>query len=305
MSESQDSDDIYLISRRLETVTTMESVSTSQQRLSRSNRSSMGPRSTAETRVKSEYNDVPGRKILPPVNLPEKIILIIDVTKEKNCTDFKLGNGATYGPLFMIKRVVEIFVKGKSMIKKNHEFAVMTLSEDTMKWICDFTSNVKQVLAALEPLVEEPTEGEGSFDLSSLFEALDVHVAPFALDSAKDVPPFVTRAILIYARSNCVPNFLDGRQYLEQLYDNPTFFLDCLYVHELPSDNNRCEIIYAQLGALDARNSSYILEVGRNATKLHDNMAKLLAHPLQRPLQKRASYAIGLPANAEDSQTDV
>ena len=43
---------------------------------------------------------------------------------------------------------------------------------------------------------------------------------------------------------------------------------------------------------LDANNTSYIHEVGRNTTHLHNKMAMLLSHPLQRPVQMQASHSL-------------
>ncbi|XP_012251788.2 BRISC and BRCA1-A complex member 1-like [Athalia rosae] len=253
-----------------------------------------------------ESEDYEPVRNLPELNVPEKIILIIDIAKEHNCTQFKLGTGATYMPMFMIKRVVEIFVGAKSMINRSHEFAIMILCPDSVKWICDFTSNIKTVLNVLDVLTESLLEEtETTFDLSQVFEALHAHVTLQKNIDCNDPPAYVTRAILIYARSNCIPIFRSDKKYFDLLCDHPYFILDSLFVHEPPSENNKCEDVYTELTALDAKNLSYILEVGRNATKLHDNMAKLLAHPLQRPLQRNACYTISIPGAAEEVHTNI
>ncbi|XP_078036825.1 BRISC and BRCA1-A complex member 1 [Augochlora pura] len=190
---------------------------------------------------------------LSGINLPEKILFVIDTVKERNSTPFKFTTGAKHTSLFMMKRVVEHFVCLKSTIQRNHEYAIMTLNSQGAQWICDFTGNVKSIVNHLDVIDEEiPTDDLNTYDLENWY-----------------------------------------------------FFIDVLYIHEPPSSENVCEEIYAQMAKLDTANYSYILEVGKNAAKLHDNMAKLLAHPLQRPLQKNACYTLYPPSNMQDTYTNV
>ncbi|XP_015512247.1 BRISC and BRCA1-A complex member 1-like [Neodiprion virginianus] len=323
MIDNQDSnDEIQSMARRFQTVTTIENiVSGARQATQLTNPlTSIRENHLAATMPTQHHNKQDVKKevgtcktdesdmvrSLPEINLPEKIVLIIDITKEKDCTQFKLGTGATYMPMFLIKRVVEIFVGAKSMINRNHEFAIMTLCSESIKWVCDFTANIKTVLNTLDSLVEEKLNTDDtSFDLSQVFEALITHTDLPRYTESNEIPSFITRAILIYSRSNCIPRFRTGNKFFELLSDNPYFVLDALFVHEPPSSENMCEEVYNELTALDAKNLSYILEVGRNATKLHDNMAKLLAHPMQRPLQKNACYTICIPGTKEETHSNV
>lgn len=239
----------------------------------------------------------------PELNLPEKILLVIDTVKEQRCTPYKLGTGATYSPLLMIKRVVENFVSAKSTIQPGmHEYALMSLDSRDASWLCDYTSNTKTVLSHLESITEDlPEEEQQSYDLGQLFEAIHARIA----SPARHQPTFVSRVILIYARSNTIPKFHTGPKYLDSLTENPYFFLDVLFVHEPPDDDNMCEAVYAEITALDTTSFSYIFEVGRNAAKIHDNMAKLLAHPLQRPPQRDASYTLYSATSAREVHTNV
>ena len=50
--------------------------------------------------------------------------------------------------------------------------------------------------------------------------------------------------------------------------------------------------IFDLLCGLDEGGWSYIFEVSRNATKLHNYFGSLLAHPLQRPAQKDVNYIL-------------
>lgn len=299
MSDKDSNDEIHIISEKLQTVTTVETVHNSEQQQQQQAKSSR-----KNNNNDTEHHSADGKKIgttsttatddyvfvrnLPEINLPEKILFIIDTVKERQCTPFKLGTGATYTPLFMIKRVVENFLGAKSTIQSGvHEYAIMSLDSHDATWLCDYTCNIKTVLNHLENIVEDaPDEEQKTYDLGQLFETIHARVA----NPAKNQPTFVSRVILIYGRSNSIPKFYTGQRYLENLTENPYFFLDVLFVHEPLSDDNMCEAVYAEIAALDTTNFSYIFEVGRNAAKIHDNMAKLLAHPLQRPLQKDASY---------------
>jgi len=317
----KETDEIQVISERLQTVTTAEPACNNAQpqqqqqqqqqqgKSSRKNNNNGAARPSADSKktgatiisaVKDDYVFV---RNVPELNLPEKILFVIDTVREQQCTPFKLGTGATYLPLFMIKRVVENFVGAKSTIQPGvHEYALMSLDSRSASWLCDYTSNTKTILNHLEGITEDiPDEEQKTYDLGLLFEVIHARIAT----PARSQPTFTSRVILIYGRSNSVPKFHTGQKYLENLTENPYFFLDVLFAHEPPSDDNMCEAVYAEIAALDTTSFSYIFEVGRNAAKIHDNMAKLLAHPLQRPPQKDASYTLYSMTSNQEVHTNV
>jgi len=78
------------------------------------------------------------------------------------------------------------------------------------------------------------------------------------------------------------------------LMGNNFFFLDLIYVHEPINEEikDTCQSIFNGLCSELSLPSSYVFNVGRNPTRLHDSMAKLLAHPLQRPNQEDAEYKL-------------
>ncbi|XP_076239507.1 BRISC and BRCA1-A complex member 1 [Calliopsis andreniformis] len=251
--------------------------------------------------------NVESMRHLPSVNLPEKILFVIDTVREKNCTPFKLSTGAKYTPLFMIKRAIENFICIKSTIQRSHEYALMILNSQGALWISDFTNNIKSIVNQLDVFDEDILEdNEKSCDFCQLFEQILSKLQCLQPKKRIFVPPmFVTRVILIYSRSNCVPKFQTDKKWLEKVTENPYLFIDALYVHEPPCSDNLCEEIYKEVATLDTTNLSYILEVGRNAAKLHDNMAKLLAHPLQRPPQKDACYTIYPFSSSQEVHVNV
>ncbi|EGI60318.1 PREDICTED: BRISC and BRCA1-A complex member 1-like [Acromyrmex echinatior] len=312
MSDKETNDEIQVIAEKLHNVTTIEPTYNNtpqqqQQQQAKSSRKSNNngvvrhptdskrPDATTTTATAEEYVFI---RNVPELNLPEKILFVIDTVREQQCTPFKLGTGAIYLPLFMIKRVVENFIGAKSTIQPGvHEYALMSLDSYSASWLCDYTSNTKTIINHLESITEDvPDEEQKTYDLGLLFEVIHSRIAM----PGRSQPTFTSRVIFIYGRSNSVPKFHTGQKYLENLTENPYFFLDVLFAHEPPSDDNMCEAVYAEIAALDTTNFSYIFEVGRNAAKIHDNMAKLLAHPLQRPPQKDASYTLySMTANQE------
>lgn len=253
-------------------------------------------------------NPVGSMQNLPSVNLPEKILFVIDTVRERSCTPFKLSTGAKYTPLFMMKRVVENFVCIKSTIQRSHEYALMILNSQGAQWTCDFTSNIKSIVNQLDVIDEDVMEeDQESYDFGQLFDKIQSKLqCSLTNKHCISAPPsFVFRVILMYSRSNSIPRFCTDRKCLDRLMENPYFFMDALYVHEPPSSENSCEEIYGEIAKMDTTNFSYILEVGRNAAKLHDNMAKLLAHPLQRPPQRDACYTIHSSSGSHEVHTNV
>lgn len=231
---------------------------------------------------------------LPTLNVPERIVLCIDLAQDPDYTPFKLGHGSKYSPLFMVKRVVEIFMYSKNIMSLEHEFALVVLQADSARWLGTFTNNPRDIISLLEDMNE--TKPKETFNLSTLFDVIakNVKVPPVAVNDLAMClsPAYVLRVILLYSRSFCIPEFKYGRDTFNMLTSSPYFTLDLLYIHEQPTEHNKCEEIFNVLDALDEKGFSYVFDVPRNATKLHDNMAKLLAHPLQRPLQKLAQYKL-------------
>ncbi|XP_043490961.1 BRISC and BRCA1-A complex member 1-like isoform X2 [Polistes fuscatus] len=194
---------------------------------------------------------------LPELNIPEKILFVVDTAKEENCTPFKVESSS-------------------------------------VRWISDFTNNVKTILNYLDT-IEESINQEKTFNMGLIFKEIWFKIPKD--NCVNFLPVFTTRVILIYSRSNCIPKFYEcsgpsGSECLVTITSNPYFFLDVLYVHEPPTTENLCEDVYTELISLDICHFCHVYEVGRNAAKLHDNMAKLLAHPLQRPLQVDTCYSI-------------
>lgn len=305
--EQEASDDIEIILHKFRSVTTIEPVvnATEQAKTLRTNNSE-SPSGLSDIKPTNVDDNNAAVRRLPELNLPEKILFIIDTARAKNFSYFVLGTGARYSPLFMIKRVVENFISAKSTFQRNHEYALMILDHEGSHWICDFTNNTKTLVNHLDTIVEHILDGDPkTFDLGQAFKCVQAKVPLPAKTQSGAPPSFVSRVILIYTRSESLPKFQTGQKSFESLMENPYFFLDVLFVHEVPCAVHACEEVYSEITALDTTGFSYILEVGRNAAKLHNSMAKLLAHPLQRPPQKDTCYTVYSPPPLQEVHTTV
>ncbi|CAN8003971.1 unnamed protein product [Ixodes hexagonus] len=232
---------------------------------------------------------------MPKTNCPERIVICVDLSSEMEELPFTFSDGSKHTPLFMVKRVVELFVHNKHKIDKRHEFALVVFHEVPL-WIKNFTSDPKDISNFLDDLNE--TRHCETCDLTLLFNSImeQTHVPEIGRD-AEAAPPFLVRAILIYGRSGSIPLIHRNVDVLKQMMQSLYFFLDILYIHRPLTEDNCCQEVFDSFVALDEHLASYVFEVSRNATKLHNCMAKLLSHPLQRPHQHLAHYKI----KADDS----
>ncbi|XP_041971021.1 BRISC and BRCA1-A complex member 1-like [Aricia agestis] len=228
---------------------------------------------------------------LPNVNVPEKIIICLDVCYDDPNSMYRLGDGSTYIPIDMLKRVLDFFIHSKSAINKRTEFALLILKDDDSHFVQDFTNHTKDIINAID-IVKSEESTKDNFDLQGIFETIAEKIVIPAYNEAKclEPPPYVVRMLMVYARSNCLPTINVKDPYFELLRKNPYLYIDILFAHEENCALYKCEEVYDALQDLD-NGYSYVFEVSRNATKIHDCVAKLLAHPLQRPLQKNTDYS--------------
>ncbi|NXT23713.1 BABA1 protein, partial [Syrrhaptes paradoxus] len=134
-------------------------------------------------------------------------------------------------------------------------------------------------------------------------------------------PPYVVRTILVFGRPGCQPQF-SVSEHMKKMLQCPYFFFDVVYIHNgaeekedetswkvsagwsggcvCPPSSTACPLVsppqemYAFFSSLDTKGTNYKYAVGLAgpALELHNCMAKLLAHPLQRPCQPHAAYAL-------------
>lgn len=191
----------------------------------------------------------------------------------------------------MLKRVIEFFLHSKQAINNDTEFALIVLKENEPIWVCQFTKNIIEIINNLHSFDSEICSSE-EFDLSLLFNLIHnkINLPEVSEDYKLVAPNNVTRIIIFYNRQT-VPKFISGKEIFDIYIQHPYFTVDILYTHEDNCNENNCEKVYDALQSLD-NGYSYIFEVIKSTPKIHECGAKLLAHPLQRPLQKNSSYVL-------------
>ncbi|RVE44010.1 hypothetical protein evm_011308 [Chilo suppressalis] len=230
---------------------------------------------------------------IPNVNIPERIIICLDLCYDDNNTLYRLGDGSTFTPLNMLKRILDFFLHSKNAINKKTEYALLLLKDTEACCVQNFTNNIKDIVNVIDYLNAEESTTE-NYDFKKVFQVLKekVDIPEFRQGECIMPPPYVVRMIVLYGRSVCLPLIPQDDVYFNFLKKQLYFFIDILLTHEEDCALYKCEEIYDALQDLD-NGYSYVFEVSSNATKIHDCIAKLLAHPLQRPLQKNTDYKFG------------
>ncbi|CAG4918660.1 unnamed protein product [Colias eurytheme] len=234
------------------------------------------------------------KPILPNVNIPERIIICLDVCCDNQNSLYRLGDGTTFSPINMLKRVLEFFIHSKQAINKRTEFALIILRDADAYLLQNFTCNVKDIINTIDYLHVEDCSSD-NFDFKHVFDIIkrEIEIPEYKQAECTTPPPYTVRMLILYARSNCVPLIVQEDPYLIFLKMQMYFYMDILFAHEEECNVFKCEEIYDALQDLD-NGYSFVFEVSRNAAKIHECIAKLLAHPLQRPLQKNTDYSFGI-----------
>ncbi|XP_005096919.1 BRISC and BRCA1-A complex member 1 [Aplysia californica] len=238
----------------------------------------------------------PPTVVCPRVNCPEKIVICLDLSEEMGSTTFSSRAGDKFSSLELARRSIRMFVMHKSQMNPNHEFSLLVFHDDSTM-IHNLTKRAKDVLNTLDE-IDMATKLSEPLDLSHMFQTVKDNVdLPEVIGDPQVIPPpYVVRVLLVYGRSQSVPVGA-GSDVQKELESSPYFFTDVLYIHQPPSEGNKCEEIFSSLCDLDHNGLSYIFEVSKY-TPILNSGAKLLAHPLQRPQQLQAAYKIGTTPSA-------
>ncbi|XP_065907914.1 BRISC and BRCA1-A complex member 1-like [Dysidea avara] len=235
------------------------------------------------------------------VNCKEKIILCIDISAETEQTFLKTKDNTPHTLLFLWKNALELFVWNKSLINPKHEFAIVLLEDKVAVWLMDFSSDARMICDTISSL-KALTATADLFNISTLFQIISEKAPPLPASSSPVLPPdYIIRCVLLYGRSSSIPVYKGDAQYRTQLISSPYFFLDIIYSHESPQlMSNNCETIFSILAELQPHTRSLVLDVWHNATRVFDHMARLLSHPLQRPLTADEDHGL---LSSSDNQT--
>ncbi|XP_021025628.1 BRISC and BRCA1-A complex member 1 [Mus caroli] len=229
----------------------------------------------------------------PRVNCPEKVIICLDLSEEMSVPKLESFNGSRTNALNVSQKMVEMFVRTKHKIDKSHEFALVVVNDDSA-WLSGLTSDPRELCSCLYDL---ETASCSTFNLEGLFSLIQQKTELPVTENVQTIPPpYVVRTILVYSRPPCQPQF-SLTEPMKKMFQCPYFFFDIVYIHngtEEKEDDMSWKDMFAFMGSLDTKGASYKYEVALAgpALELHNCMAKLLAHPLQRPCQTHASYSL-------------
>uniref|UniRef100_A0A3B5LLI2 BRISC and BRCA1 A complex member 1 n=1 Tax=Xiphophorus couchianus TaxID=32473 RepID=A0A3B5LLI2_9TELE len=223
---------------------------------------------------------------VPRVNCPEKVIICLDLSEEMSLPKLESFNGSKTNALNISQKMIEMFVRTKHKIDKRHEFALVVINDDAL-WIS--LTSCKLCLCFSNFL-------KFKIELPSME---NVQTIP---------PPYVVRTVLIYSR-HAGPLQFNPSEALSKMLQSPYFFFDVVYLHngmEEQGDETSWRT-YSSFCTLDSKGMCYRFEVSLSgpAIELHNCMAKLLAHPLQRPFQSHASYSLLEGDDTPDTEATV
>ncbi|XP_078054720.1 BRISC and BRCA1-A complex member 1 isoform X2 [Mustelus asterias] len=229
----------------------------------------------------------------PKVNCPEKVIICLDLSEEMSLQKLDSMNGSKTNALNIAQKMIEMFVRTKHKIDKRHEFALVVVN-DEVTWLSGFTSDPREVCSCLYDLDTNVCE---SFNLDGLFNLIQQKIELPVTENVQTIPPpYIVRMILVYIRTPCHPQSVSIER-LNKILQSPYFFFDVIYIHngtEEMEEETGCKEAYSFFNNLDTKGTSYKYDVSLTgqAVELHNCMAKLLAHPLQRPIQTHAVYSL-------------
>ncbi|XP_078235066.1 BRISC and BRCA1-A complex member 1 isoform X2 [Pogona vitticeps] len=229
----------------------------------------------------------------PRVNCPEKVIICLDLSEEMSHPKLESFNGSKTNALNVSQKMIEMFVRTKHKIDKSHEFALVVVNND-VTWLSGFTSDPREVCSCLYDLETVVCK---TFNLEGLFNLIQQRTELPVTENVQTIPPpYVVRTILVYSRPGCQPPVAVTDQ-MKKMLQCPYYFFDVLYVHngmEEKEEESSWKETFAAFSNLDTKGTNYKYEVSLTgpAVELHNCMAKLLAHPLQRPFQTHAAYSM-------------
>lgn len=243
---------------------------------------------------------------VPRVNCPEKVIICLDLSEEMSLPKLESFNGSKTNALNISQKMIEMFVRTKHKIDKRHEFALVVVNDDAL-WLSGFTSDPRELCSCLYDLETNVCE---SFNLEDLLNVIRQKIELPLMENIQTIPPpYVVRTVLIYSRHAGQLQFSPSEA-VSKMLQSPYFFFDVVYLHngvEEQGDETSWRDNYTSFSNLDSKGMCYRFEVslGGPAIELHNCMAKLLAHPLQRPFQSHASYSLLEGDDPQDIEATV
>ncbi|XP_077572371.1 BRISC and BRCA1-A complex member 1 [Stigmatopora nigra] len=243
---------------------------------------------------------------VPRVNCPEKVIICLDLSEEMCLPKLESFNGSKTNALNISQKMIEMFVRTKHKIDKRHEFALVVVNDDAL-WLSGFTSDPRELCSCLYDLETNVCE---TFNLEDLLSVIGQKIELPSMENIQTIPPpYVVRTVLIYGR-HAGQLQLNPSEAVSKMLQSPYFFFDVVYLHNGTEDHGEetnWRDNYASFCNLDSKDMCYRFEVSLSgpAIELHNCMAKLLAHPLQRPFQSHLSYSLLEGEESQDIEASV
>ncbi|XP_053287204.1 BRISC and BRCA1-A complex member 1 [Pleuronectes platessa] len=243
---------------------------------------------------------------VPRVNCPEKVIICLDLSEEMSLPKLESFNGSKTNALNICQKMIEMFVRTKHKIDKRHEFALVVVNDDAL-WLSGFTSDPRELCSCLYDLETNMCE---TFNLEDLLNVIRQKIELPLMENVQTIPPpYVVRTVLIYSRQAGQLQF-NPSEAVSKMLQSPYFFFDVVYLHngvEEQGEETSWRDNYTSFCNLDSKGVCYHFEVSLSgaAIELHNCMAKLLAHPLQRPFQSHASYSLLEGDDPQDIEATV
>jgi len=261
-----------------------------------------------EIKLEREYKmqHVPNIKI-GNVDCQEKIILCIDYSDQMFSNHVSSPNMCQQQQVFSaVASAVRRFLLSKSFVNISHQFSLVLMNEEvqlmtglgsepieTIQMLQDVWSNKpavdlhEQSDESLTPLSQTTIGKNDPFDVSLVFKQLEENF-DLHLQNENEDNPFTVRVIFVYGRPDSPVKLLGDKKFYNLMMNSPSFFFDCIYIHDKPKTDNNIEEVYKSLCELDSQlESGYILEcdLSDGITGIYNAFSRLLAHPLQRQPQ--------------------
>merc|ERR1712166_338153 len=230
--------------------------------------------------------------------LPERIILCIDVAEEA------MEPAKFTANLEVIKQTIMNFVHVKLATCSQHSFALWSLTDTTI-WLQDFSSDPNVLANSLANLFPQGVIPQCF--LGSLFDTVAAHGRLPEL--GPEPPSTITRALLVYTRSDVVPEMSEASAASwHMLTRRPDFVFDALFVHARAATAPMSQQVFNWLTNISQqfvaspeneglpRHQFFLEAVRTNERRFYEKFALLLAHSGQRVDQFDFSTTLDAPS---------
>lgn len=222
------------------------------------------------------------------LNIPEKVIIVLDRAQDEQCTLFKV-EGKNMCTLDCLKEAVSLFIHNKLEVCPQSHIALMTINECSASWNNDFTRNPRELLHTLGQI--KACLVEDKFNLELVFDSIKEHVKVDFSEYRNIPPPYMVHVLFVYSRSYTIPE-INVTGPLMNMLSSPYFVVDTCITHKNATFGNNVDKITEVLKQMNVNKMGYFYSEGKRSLHLFNNFGRLLGHPLQRFRQENADYSL-------------